>query len=179
MSANEKTPSKPHRRRRGFERASTLLRGRVRAASEKRGFAETRLLTHWPEVVGAEIAAICRPVSVGYSRGGMGATLTVLTTGAQAPMLQMQEHKLREKINAVYGYAAISRLRFTQTAPTGFAEGQAQFGPAPVAQPAAPDIDTCREAMAIAAGAEDEGLRHVLEKLGAAVLTRSKKTKSE
>jgi hypothetical protein len=35
-----------HRRRRGFERASALVASHLRAPAEKRGFAETRLLTH-------------------------------------------------------------------------------------------------------------------------------------
>ena len=66
----------------------------------------TRLLTHWEEAVGQDIAAIARPVNIGYGRGSFGATLTVLTTGAQAPMLEMQKEQLREKVNAVYGYNA-------------------------------------------------------------------------
>lgn len=176
MTAPGKTTGKPQRRRRGFERAATLLRGPLRKASEKHGFAETRLLTHWSEVVGAEVAAICRPVSVGYSRTGFGATLTVLTTGAQAPMLQMQEPKLREKINAVYGYAAISRIRFTQTASTGFAEGQAQFAPATTHTPPPPAPEIRDAAEAIASDAQDAELRRVLARLGTAVLTRSRKT---
>src|SRR6056297_1894133 len=112
---------------RGFSRAATLMQTKIRKASEDRGFAVTRLLTHWPEVVGQATAAIATPVNVSYGKGGMGATLTLLTTGAQAPMLEMQKEKLREKVNAVYGYNAISRVRITQTAPTGFADGQVDF----------------------------------------------------
>lgn len=164
------------RRKRGFERTSGLLAQRIRKASEKRGFAETRLLTHWAEVVGSEVAAITRPVSVSYSKGGFGATLTVLTTGSQGPMLQMQEPKLREKINAVYGYAAIARIRFTQTAPTGFAEGQAEFGPAEAPARKEPDATCRREAQTLATGVTDDGLRRALEALGAEVFNKSKKT---
>ena len=42
-------------------------------------------------------------------------------------MLEMEKEHLREKVNAVYGYNAIARIRITQTASTGFAEGQADF----------------------------------------------------
>ena len=45
------TPSEPKRRGRGFEPASGLLKDRIRAAGESRGFAVSRLLTHWAEVV--------------------------------------------------------------------------------------------------------------------------------
>ena len=119
---------------RGFKRTASVLSGEIRRAGESRGFAVSRLLTHWAEIAGEEIAAIAQPVKVGYGRGGLGATLTVLTTGAQAPMLEMQKETLRERVNAVYGYNAISRVHITQTAPTGFAEGQAQFAHKPKAK---------------------------------------------
>lgn len=169
----------PLRRRRGFERTSGILAQRIRKASESRGFSESRVLTHWAEIVGEAIAAVARPVSVGYSKGGFGATLTVLTTGAQGPMLQMQEPKLREKINAVYGYNAISRIRFTQTAPTGFAEGQAQFAPPKKTAPETPDPASRRAATDLVAGVGDDALRRALEALGAEILNRSRQTKPE
>ncbi|MFV0359559.1 DUF721 domain-containing protein [Tropicimonas sp.] len=165
----------PTRRMRGFERTSGLLSDRIRAASEKRGFAETRLLTHWAEIVGPEIAAISRPVSVSYSGGGFGATLTVLTTGAQAPVLQMQEPALRQKVNAVYGYAAIARIRFTQTAASGFAEGRADFAHRRPEAADLPDDALRHRAEALAESVGDERLRRALADLGAAVLGKSKR----
>ena len=162
--------------KRGFKRTSQLLKDSIRRASESRGFAASRLLTQWEEVVGPDIAAIARPVDVSYGRQGFGATLTVLTTGAQAPMLEMQKEKLRERVNAVYGYNAISRIRLTQTAPTGFAEGKASFDHRPKkAAPAAPDAETQREAADLAAPVEDSTLRGALEALGQNVLSKSKR----
>ncbi|KFE34728.1 hypothetical protein DW2_11001 [Thioclava atlantica] len=172
MSAKE-TQTPPDRRMRGFEPAARLLRSRIRAAGEARGFAVSRLLTHWPEVVGQEIAAQCRPVKIGYSKGGFGATLTLLTTGAAAPMLQMQLPQIRDKVNACYGYNAISRIALTQTAPTGFAEGQAQFTPAPKPAPRAPDPDVLAKAKATVADCADGDLRAALEQLAQNVLSRS------
>ena len=160
---------------RGFTRTSSLLQKRVRRASESRGFSETRLLTHWPEIVGADIADIARPVNVSYGRQGLGASLTVLTTGAQAPMLEMQKEKLREKVNAVYGYNAISRIRITQTAPTGFAEGQASFDHRPQkTKPATPDPASLEKAEQLAAPIGDSSLRSALEALGQNVLSKTK-----
>ena len=79
----------------GFKRTSSLLQTQIRKTSETRGFSQSRLLTHWPEIAGDDIAAISRPVEVRYGRGGLGATLTLLTTGANAPILEMQKEKLR------------------------------------------------------------------------------------
>ncbi|EKD59805.1 MAG: hypothetical protein ACD_54C01124G0001 [uncultured bacterium] len=161
------------RRVRGFEATSGLLKDQIRKVGESRGFAVARLLTHWPEIAGEEMARITRPVKVGYGREGMGASLTLLTTGSMAPMVEMQKEKLRERVNAVYGYAAISRILLTQTAATGFAEGQAAFSTKPKAAPV-PDPQVQAEAARTAAPIHDEGLRMALEALAQNILTRRK-----
>lgn len=161
----------------GFSRTSSLLQERIRKASESRGFAESRVLTHWAEIVGEDTARICQPVDVKYGRQGFGATLTVLTTGAQAPMLEMQKETLRARINAAYGYNAITHIRITQTAPTGFAEGQAVFGAAPKAEKPKPDAATCAEAAEVAAPVGDDDLRQALERLAQNVISKNKNAK--
>ena len=40
------------RKSRGFMQTGGLLKTRIRSASESRGFAETRLLTHWEDIAG-------------------------------------------------------------------------------------------------------------------------------
>ncbi len=174
--ATAKKPSddpRPERRKRGFERTSSLLSARIRKAGEARGFAVTRLLTHWEEIAGADTARIARPVKVSYGReGGFGATLVLLTTGAHAPMLEMQKDQIRERVNAVYGYAAISQIRITQTAPTGFAEGQAQFTRPQKPAPKAVDPGLAAKAAETASAVGDPELRAALEKLAQNVLSR-------
>lgn len=160
------------RRKRGFERAGALAAGRIRTASESRGFAVSRLLTHWAEIVGPDIAHVARPVEISYGRG-FGATLTVLTTGAQAPMLEMQKDRIRDRVNACYGYAAVQKVRITQTAATGFAEGQAVFDHAPEKHPELAPVTA--EARRAVSGVHDSGLRDALEKLGANVLSPAKR----
>ncbi|MDH3263487.1 MAG: DUF721 domain-containing protein [Paracoccaceae bacterium] len=157
------------RRSRGFERASGLVASRVRKAGEGRGFAVAKVLTHWSEIVGTEIAALARPVKVSYGREGFGATLTLLCAGAAAPMVQMRLEEIREKVNACYGYAAISRLKVTQTSAEGFAEAPAAFEPAPKA----PRPEAEAEAREAAGDVEDPGLRAALELLGRNVLSKN------
>lgn len=169
-------PPSPYRKRyrKGFEQTSSLLQSQIRKAGESRGFAVSRVLTHWAEIAGPDIAAMARPVNVSYGRGGFGATLVVLTTGAQAPILEMQKEKLREKVNACYGYAAIRAVRITQTAPSGFSEGQARFGPAPAAPAPRDDARTVELASAAVAPVADPDLRSALERLGRNVLAPRK-----
>ena len=158
----------------GFTRTGSLLGHRIREASAARGFAQSRLLTQWAEIAGPSVAQIARPVEVSYARGGIGATLVLLTTGANAPVLEMEKEKLRERVNGVYGYNAISRIRITQTAPTGFADGQVAFAPAPTSTKPDPiDPATEKAARARVAPVEDAGLRDALARLGANIISKS------
>lgn len=173
MSKKPLPPPSTSRRMRGFESASTFVRDPIRAVGESRGFAVTRLLTHWADVAGEDLSRVTRPIKIGYGRDGLGATLTLLVQGASAPMVEMQKDRLRDKVNAIYGYAAISRIVLTQTAPVGFAEGQAEFTPAPKAPPRI-DPQVQAQAAETAAVIGDPGLRAALEALAQNILTRRK-----
>lgn len=161
---------------RGFKQTAAILGGRIRKAGESRGFAVSRVLTHWDEIAGEDLARLARPVKVGYARNGFGATLTVLATGAQAPIVEMEKERLRQRVNAAYGYNAISRIRITQTAPTGFAEARSDFagrGADRGDRDGAIDPRARRAAESAAGGITDTGLRQALERLGCHVLTKS------
>lgn len=170
-------PQGKDRRMRGFEAAAGLLRDRIRVAGEARGFALSRLLTQWAEVVGEDIAAQAMPMKIGYGKDGMGATLTLLVPGAAAPLVQMQLPAIRERVNACYGYNAISRIHLTQTAATGFAEGQSPFAHRPKSAPPGPDPAVTGAAQALSRAVGDETLRAALEALGEKVLSRRRQEK--
>ena len=171
-------PSSKPRRMRGFEPAAGLLREPIRKAGETRGFAITRLLTHWPEIAGRDLAGLCRPVKVSYGQGGLGATLSVLASGAAAPLVQMQLPMLKERVNACYGYAAIARIKVTQTSAQGFAEAQTAFtGPSNIATPSPQTLLKARQVVdTLTDGVGDSSLKSALERLAENVLTRQKGT---
>lgn len=163
--------SKPFRSR-GFTSAGSLVQGRVNKAGESRGFAISRLLTHWTEVVGPDIARLCEPVKVGYApKGGFGATLTLLVKGAAGPLVQAQSETIRARVNACYGYNAISKIRMTQSAAApGFAETQAGYTAKPKAPPV-PDAEVTRATQDVT----DPDLRAALAGLGARIKARPTK----
>jgi hypothetical protein len=163
---------------RGFEPAAGLLREPIRKAGESRGFAITRLLTHWPEIAGRDLAGLCRPVKVSYGQGGLGATLSVLASGAAAPLVQMQLPMLKERVNACYGYAAIARIKVTQTSAQGFADAQTAFtGPSNIATPSPQTLLKARQVVdTLTDGVGDSSLKSALERLAENVLTRQKGT---
>jgi len=159
-------------RKNRFKRTATILQSRIREVSEGRGFAQSRVLTHWLEIVGADIAEITRPVEVSYGRDGMGATLSILTTGAHALMIEMQKEAIRAKVNAVYGYNAIARVRITQTAPVGFSDGKVEFRAKPKSKPTlSPNVQ--QQAQETARTVTDQKLRRALEELGQNFLTKN------
>jgi hypothetical protein len=167
----ERDETSGQRRARGPERAGALLASRIRAAGESRGFAVSRLLTHWAEIAGEDLARVTEPVEVSYGKG-FGATLTLLVPGAHAPMIEMQKERLREKVNACYGYNAISRIRITQTARSGFAEPQAAFAH----ETPAPSPEVAEAAHRTVDGVADDTLRAALEALGRNILSTHRTT---
>lgn len=164
-------------RQKGFQPAARLVGDRVRRAGESRGFAVSRLLTHWAEVVGPEIARMARPVKMSYGREGFGATLTLLVSGPAAPVVQMELPRIREKVNACYGYNAVSRVVVTQTAAQGFAEPAAGFDHAPPAPPPEPAPEIRQKARDSVGDVADPGLRAALEALAENVLSRPDRQK--
>ena len=89
-------------------------------------------------------------------------------------MVEMQKDSIRAKVNACYGYAAISRITLTQTAQSGFADGQAEFSHAPKAAKVPVDPAVLARAAETAGAVQDMGLRDALALLAQNVLTRTK-----
>lgn len=178
-------PPKPERpdppRRYRFEAAGGLVSRQIRKAGEARGFAVARVLTHWAEVAGEDLAGLCRPQRISYARGGFGATLVVEAPGAAAPLVSMRLDALKARINAVYGYAAIARIQLVQGGlPPGMAEAQAPFaGPglrsdnlAPVS-PAA--LARAQGLVAsLTEGVADAGLKAALDRLALNLISRDR-----
>lgn len=161
------------RRGYGFAHAGGILGKRIRETSGARGFAETRLLTQWPEIVGQAIAGIARPVKVSYARKGMGARLTLLAVGASAPEIQMQIPRIKERVNACYGYNAVSDIHITQTSQTGFAEAQTAFShdiPEPERKLSTAQTSQLESQIS---SVGDEKLRALLGQLGRKIMTET------
>jgi hypothetical protein len=70
---------------------------------------QSRVLTHWADIVNRSDREIAHPVDVGYARGGMGAALTVLI-GRASPVLEMQRTNSRQSERLLRLYA-IARIR--------------------------------------------------------------------
>lgn len=173
------TPPPDDRRHRGFHHAGNLVAPRLAAAAKRLGFTEARLLTHWAEIAGPEIASATRPVKMTRPRAAGspsgGGTLTIQADGARAPEVQMMLPALKARVNAALGWPAVAHIRVTQSR-AGFAEPPQPIRPAP------PPLDPARlqPLLADASSIGDEGLRGALETLARNVLSRrAARTRSE
>lgn len=175
-----------------FKATGDLLRGRIQAAGEARGFAATRLLTHWAEIVGEDTARLARPKDIRFARpragatkadaargaGGRakavpeGATLVLEVMGPAALRLEMEKERIRERVNAVYGYAAIAAIKLVQVGPLGFTKPSAAFAADPA--PAGPSPEVLARVAPLTEGIGDTELRLALAALAANVLGKSR-----
>ncbi len=156
----------------GFKRTSELLKRRITQASEGRGFSETRLLTHWSSFVGNGLAEKTYPVKISF-------TLTILTTGPHALEVEMMKTQIKEKVNAAYGYSAVTRINITQTAGIGF--DFTKLGVSSEGQDWDPNSSTIRKKVKTSQQVEsvqDKDLREALADLEEKVLTKSEESKS-
>lgn len=155
----------------GLRTLASLVPKLARPVTGKRGLAEAGLVTDWPAIAGAEIAARCQPERLDFPRGErMDGTLHLRVEGAWALAIQHLEPQLVARINASLGYRAVARLRLIQAPAT---PRPAARPPSAAAAPALPvPVERARlEALARQVAAiEDDGLRQAVERLGRALL---------
>ncbi len=104
----------------------------TKKAFEKYGFSAASLLTDWSTIVGPDLAAYTFPEKLkwpraveiygdeadqdvaGNKKGRPGATLVLRVDGPRAVEIQYKGAQILERINAYFGYRAISEMRVLQ-----------------------------------------------------------------
>ena len=164
-------------RRHGFKKASILLKRNIQTASESRGFSQSRVLTHWSEIVGEEISSVSIPTKVSYKSDGLGATLTILTSGASGPILEMQKQFIKDKINAVYGYNAVHKIKITQSSPIAVI-GKNENSESLVSKNKKVNVEISPKIEKTVNEIDDKNLRRALEELAINVFTKLENSSS-
>ncbi len=143
-----------------------VLRKTLGDAFAKQGFASVELVTRWPQIVGAEIAAHSQPEKIQWPRTPQArnapepGTLLLRVEGPAALEIQHLSDVILERVNQFFGWQAVDAVRLRQ-APLS---RRAELRPSPAPDPAA--------MMRIAADLpeiKDEKLRQALARLGAAM----------
>lgn len=99
----------------------------TRKAFEKHGFAAATLITDWREIAGAALASYTLPERLKWPRlpgtgasgtepdeGRPGATLVLRVDPARALDVEYRARQIIERINAYFGYRAVSEIRLIQ-----------------------------------------------------------------
>jgi hypothetical protein len=154
----------------------------ARKAFEKFGFAAAAVLTDWREIVGPEIAACTAPERLRWPKptGGdaatppgprSGATLLLRVEPARALDVQYKTVQIVERINAYFGYRAITDIRLIQAPLSVSRPNQipARRSMSAVPVPGAKAVLKASLAKVDAGAFEDADLRLALERLGSAV----------
>ena len=144
---------------------SQLAGKTIADALAKQGFAQAGLVTHWAEIVGADIADHAEPMRMIWPRrvhedDPDPATLVLRVEGPVALEIQHMSGVIIDKVNRFFGWRAVGRIQIRQAPLMRRNLKKKPRGPDPavVARLAAGMTDVA-----------DEGLRDALARLGASV----------
>jgi hypothetical protein len=130
----------------------------------RQGFAATDIVTHWPDIVGPEVAAHAEPMKMQWPRRDAGetegATLVLRVDGPAAIEIQHLAGVIVERVNRFFGWRAVKRIAIRQAPLTR------REAPRP---PKGPDAAAVAAAAARLPDIEDEALRAALARLAAAI----------
>ena len=102
-------------RRKRMTRLSGMIDGMVAPSVQKRGFVISRLVSEWPVIAG-DMASWSRPSQMNLSRSESGTLKLAIASGFGPVALQMKR-AIIERVNAAFGYRAVSEVVFVQTLP--------------------------------------------------------------
>jgi hypothetical protein len=152
--------------RRGARALAAVMPKVTARAFARRGFTEAGIIADWPAIVGAALAASCRPQKLAFERGKRSdGTLHLRVAGALATEVQHLAPQIVERVNGYFGYRAVARLKIVQ-GPLPPPEGAREPATRPLG------ADEAEALRAMVADVPGEGLRTALVGLGRAVMGR-------
>ncbi|MEE8332237.1 MAG: DciA family protein [Alphaproteobacteria bacterium] len=152
------------KRGRGARSLAAVLPKVAEPAMRKRGFAAVEIVTGWPSIVGAALAAETTPERLSFPPGKrLDGTLHVRTSGPLALEIQHLEPVILDRINTYFGYRAVARLKLAQGPRPARPKAPARKAPR------APNPARRAAVEQRTQGIDDTALRDALNKLGEAV----------
>ncbi len=141
----------------------------TRTTYQKRGFADGEILHRWSTIVGELLAKASHPEKISYPTGKNGDGTLYLRVGNPGLALDIQhmEPVILDRINAHFGYRAISRLKLIQ-APMPASKEKNDFRLRALTGPERQSLDGLLQMV------DDPDLKKVLENLGQSVTGRTR-----
>ena len=108
----------PKTRTNKMKRLSTMIDPMIAPSAKARGFAIGRIVSHWHNIVG-DVSSWCRPDAVSFPRDSRtDGTLRLQIASGRGPQAQAMSDIIIDRVNATFGYRAISRISLVQTLST-------------------------------------------------------------
>lgn len=130
-----------------------------------------RILSHWKDIVGAELAHKAQPVELHYRKAKEAkaptVSLDIATSGSDATLLHYQKDLILERINQIFGERWIQAIRFVSV-PSNEPKIKARKSRTPLTG------EEKNHLSGMLAPIEDEEMRRTLEGLGQAVMLDEK-----
>ena len=104
----------PHPSRPAAKPVAELIGKSLDPIARKRGLARAELLAWWPDIVGAAYAGRTAPERIRWPRDGKAATLVVRCDPSLALQFAHETDRVRERLNAYFGYPAVGAVRIVQ-----------------------------------------------------------------
>lgn len=108
----------PTARRRGASAIGRVAAELTSGLFERYGLGRGEIAHAWPQLVGPELARVCRPDRIAPARKGdrhRGGTLHVTVSGAHGVDVHYASTQIISGVNALYGHQVISRVQINQT----------------------------------------------------------------
>ena len=98
-----------------MQRLSTMIGPMVAPSAQERGFAISRIISHWHDIVG-NLSEWCRPANIHFPRGSRNnGTLKLQIVSGRGPQAQAMTQKIIDAVNVSFGYNAIDRITIVQS----------------------------------------------------------------
>jgi hypothetical protein len=133
------------------------------------GAAMAGLMQQWPLIAGAKLSKLCWPTRLVRGRKGMHGTLTLHVRTAGAVQIGAAQDMLVQRINAHYGFAAVSRLKLVQ-APLPTVQQRPRLG-----RPHQPPSHQVARRAKTLSHVQDDNMRQALAELAEAIEAKQKR----
>ena len=98
-----------------MRRLSTMIGPMVATSARERGFAISRIISHWNDIVGS-LSEWCRPTDIHFPRGSRNnGTLKIQIASGRGPQAQAMTKQIIDAVNASFGYRAVDRITIVQS----------------------------------------------------------------
>ena len=108
----------PKTRANKMKRLSTMIDPMIEPSARSRGFAIARIVSHWHDIIG-DMSYWCRPDALSFPRDSRtDGTLRLEIASGRGPQAQAMSDVIIDRVNANFGYRAISRISLVQSLST-------------------------------------------------------------